>query len=189
MRMALIVLNLRDMRTDERMLAEFDSLDGCEQWLRARPAFVEVLGPATDPIAPEVDTRLRAALRPLDEAERAHLDAERARTQRALTEAAEAEAARMQAEYKERMAALGPDDPMALRWDPEQGVQHAEPLDGRPITNAARAAVEAWVEERQSWIEGRGQKVGEALVTVYPGELPAGQERVQSGGQFVPVSV
>ena len=44
------------------------------------------------------------------------------------------------------------------------------------------------MQERGSWIRGRGQVVGEALVTVWPGQVPSGSERVQSGGQFVPVS-
>ena len=46
----------------------------------------------------------------------------------------------------------------------------------------------AWVAERNEWVEGRGQVVGEAKVTVWPGTLPKpGADRVQ-GGSFIPVT-
>ena len=77
---------------------------------------------------------------------------------------------------------------MALHWSNTGGVTHADPLDPRPISTEAQTAVTDWVEERQSWVRGRGQVVVEAAVTVWPGVLPPGEERVQAGGQFVPVS-
>jgi hypothetical protein len=45
----------------------------------------------------------------------------------------------------------------------------------------------AWVHERTEWVTGRGQIVGEAKVTVYPGPVPPKAERIVVGS-FVPVS-
>jgi hypothetical protein len=61
-------------------------------------------------------------------------------------------------------------------------------MDPRPISDEAREAVLAWVAERNEWVEGRGQIVGEAKVTVWPGPIAkAGADRVQ-GGSFIPVT-
>ena len=54
-------------------------------------------------------------------------------------------------------------------------------------TEEAKAAVRAWVEERMEWVASRGQTIGEAKVTVYPGPVPAKKERVVQG-TFIPVT-
>lgn len=190
--MPLIAFNLRDLRTGERMLSEFETLDSCERWLKARPQFIRVLGPTTEGISTQIDQRLREAVRPFDAEEQQLIDAQRAEQQR-LHEANEAEVAReleaAQAAHESKLANLPPGAPMELRWTPD-GVTHADERDTRDISLDAIAAVEAWVKERNTWIHRRGQQVGEALVTVWPGVLPAGEEeRVHPGGQFVPIAL
>jgi hypothetical protein len=66
-------------------------------------------------------------------------------------------------------------------------LENTDALDERALTEDAKRAVLAWVHERSEWVAGRGQIVGEAKVTVYPGPVPAKAERVVSGS-FVPVS-
>jgi hypothetical protein len=60
-------------------------------------------------------------------------------------------------------------------------------MDDREITDVMREAAKAWVAERNEWVEGRGQVVGEAKITIYPADVPKGQDRVVTGS-FVPVT-
>lgn len=59
----------------------------------------------------------------------------------------------------------------------------------RRPTEDELAAVLAWVRERDEWVEGRGQIVGDAKVTLWPGVVPAADkgERVKRG-TFTPVT-
>jgi hypothetical protein len=75
---------------------------------------------------------------------------------------------------------------MAVRWDLDAGFSVADPYDPRPISDAAKQAVLEWIAERNSWVESRGQVVGEALVEVYPGPVPDKKSRVLPGGTFTP---
>ena len=45
----------------------------------------------------------------------------------------------------------------------------------------------AWIAERDTWVEGRGQRVAAASVSVWPGPVPGGSEaeRIPPGGTFV----
>jgi hypothetical protein len=189
--MAAIEMKVRRMKTGETLVATLESFEDAVTWLGERPEFTEVLGVLSQDLSPAQHRALRAAMRPYSAAERRHIE-------EADREAAAAHVAQEQSELelaeRERQAHAAamkhadPDRPMNLRWHHRDGLSVEDPYDPRDITAAARDAVEAWVAERQTWVADRGQKVYEALVTVYPGPVPSGDEedRVQPGGQFVP---
>lgn len=185
--MALVTLNLRDLQSGQRMLAEFETLDSCLDWLKARPQFVDVLGTADDSLSSEGEQLLKAALRPYDEEERALMEEYARKRQAELKSAAEQQEmqrASDRAAYESALQKRGPNDPMQLRWARGGQLTKAEPLDPRPIPQTVQEAVDEWVRERDSWVHRRGQRVAEAVVSVWPGEVPQGQERIQQGGQF-----
>jgi hypothetical protein len=93
--MSKVQLRIRDLRTGRTDLHEVPDVETAVGWLRARPPFVEVLGVQPEGITREEDATMRAALRPLDEAER---DASRK-----LDEAAD-RAAELRAEEQRRKA-------------------------------------------------------------------------------------
>lgn len=169
------------------MTAEFPTVDSCREWLQARPQFVDVLGPVNEDLTIEIDRMLRHALRPHDAAERHLLDEQRRAREAEAARADEAMAA-AQAEAhdaeRNRVDRLGPDDPMTVVWKLGGSVENAVPLDSRPIPPAVVEAVAAWVAERNTWIAGRGLTVRAAEVTVWPGAVPPGQDRIHAGGQF-----
>lgn len=184
-------LYTRNLKTGEREQKVFESEDAAFEYLRNRPKFWEVMGVATDDVPAELNRALRDAMRPLDPEEQvlerqlaaALAEAERKREQQRLEEAA-AQAAKHRAE----LAAADPNRPLKVTYRFNAELRHCDPADQRAISDEAREAVAAWVEERNGWLEGRGQVVGEATLTVYPGPLPDGvTERVQSGS-FVPVT-
>jgi hypothetical protein len=184
-----VMLRIRDLRTaivDDR---EFDSIEAARAWLVARPRYDQVLGVPTEGVPVEVSQELKALCRPLDDEERAaagRLDeaaeAERAR-RRAEREREKEEAAR---EIAAEMARADPARPMKVRWSYDGGFENVS--DDRPVPDVAREAVLAWVRERDEWVEGRGQIVGEATVELWPGEVPAGEPRIARGGTFFPVT-
>ncbi|MBI4701877.1 MAG: hypothetical protein HY744_12115 [Deltaproteobacteria bacterium] len=190
--MAKIELGIRNLESGESGVASFDSEQDAAAWLRGRPRFTEVLGPAGRETAPQLSERLRGCMRPLDpeecelarrrEAERDAAMAQRAEAMRQ----AELDAARRQ---RDEAAQADPQRPMEVRWLYDRGMSVADPNDARAITEEARAAVQAWVDERQEWVRERNQVVGDARVTVWPGPLPesARGRRVVSG-TFVPVA-
>jgi hypothetical protein len=186
-----ITLRVRDLRSGESSTQELPDVDSAIVWLAARPPMVEVHGVVFEGLTREENDRMRAATRPLDEAERksaamhdAAAAAERAKRDAALATHAEVE----------RHAALAaaknadPNRPMELRYRfDRKELENTDAHDERTPTEEAKKAVLAWVDERIDWVKGRGQTVGEAKVTVYPGPVPANAERVVSGS-FVPVS-
>jgi hypothetical protein len=182
-----IEIKIRKMKTGEALVACFESEADALQWLRERPAFVDVLG--SDPsLPPEVTERLKTALRPFDDEEKAYIEAETKRHIEAQRAAAEAEQVRAEREREARRAAMqniGANEPMVLHWKPEEGLTKNDPDDPREITAAARRAFEAWLEERRSWVPAP-KVITEALVTVWPGAVPSGREddRVHEGGRF-----
>jgi hypothetical protein len=185
--MPVVTLNLRDLRSGERMLAEFETLDSCADWLRERPQFVDVLGPTDENISRDVDRMLRAALRPFDAEEKALMQAQRRKHEAEVEALARREAekhAAARAAQDESMSELGPNDEMRVHWERGGEVANAEPLDPRPVPAVVVRAVAEWVAERDTWVHPRGQIVKAATLTVWPGEVPDGQERVQPGGQF-----
>ena len=185
-----VVLRLRDLKSDAESVLELDDADKARAWLAARPKFVEGIGIASE-LDRDASLALKEAMRPLDDEERAartKLDAARAAAE--MERERKAQALRLAEKEAHRTALLSADseptdgDQVELRrWFPS-----GDGRSGRARRDAeAREAVMAWIAERNEWVRGRGQMVGEATVVVWPGEVPAGQDRVRSG-RFTPVS-
>ncbi len=189
--MSKITLKLQDLTKGESSFQEFDDEAATLAYLRARPAMVDVIGVAFEGLTPEQNARLKAAKRPLDAAEHAaeeHLAeaAEKASEVAAALRAKEVEGAR--AAHREALKTADPNRPMEVRYLYNAGLSLVDAEDPRAISDEAREAVLAWVAERNEWVEGRGQIVGEAKVTVWPGVIgKKGSDRVQ-GGTFIPVT-
>lgn len=178
--MSKIEFNIRDLKTGEVVCAEFPDLATARAWLVERPAFTQVLRLVTA-VAPETEAQLREAMRPLDDEERAvMLEAE---------DSARADHAAELAALQEAKDATpkDPNRPMTLQWALRTGLSKSDASDDREITDAARTAVLAWIAERDTWVEDRGQRVAAASVSVWPGPIPGGNEadRVPPGGTFV----
>jgi hypothetical protein len=187
-----IELRVRDLRTGDTSIVGFDSEEIALAWLMERPRYTDVLGPARLDLPADVGGRLRCALRPLDEEEK--------KLERALDDAA-AEAARKRNEeqrarelaardaHRAAMKDADPNRVMEVHWMYNREMELTDHADERPITGEAREAVLAWVRERDEWVRDRGQVVGDAKVTVWPGPLPASAcgERVKHGS-FIPIT-
>jgi hypothetical protein len=187
-----VQLKIRRMKTNETLVAEFADLDDAEAWLRERPQFVDVIG-VIGALADADDQRLRAALRPFDDDERAELAAQDhalAQAERAALARAQLDAQAALAERRAELANADPNRPMMVAWLRGVGCRNADPADAREVTELARAAVLSWVRERDTWVHPRGQFIATADVVVWPGPVPGGDEdeRVQPGGQFSAVS-
>lgn len=188
--MSKLDLRVRSLETGELFHAAFDSeADAC-RWLMERPRWMEVLGVATHGLPKEVYSMLKTVARPLDREEQMLADRLDAKDEEARR-AAEAESRRLDAEeleaYREEQRTADPNRPMTVHWHVTEGLSLDDPFDPREITPEAREAVLAWVRERDEWVKDRGQIIGEAIVTVWPAQLPDGEERVQRGGQFFPM--
>ena len=186
-----IMLKLENMNTGETSFEEFAEEEATIAWLRERPRFTDVLGVVFEGLTREQNDRLKATVRPLDDEEKA---AEKALVE---TREKEAEAQREVRAREDEVAAvahraaqkdLNPKRPMEVRYRYDTGLSLTDRDDPREISEEVRAAVMAWVAERNEWVDSRGQIVGEAKVTVHPGALPTpGTDRVQHGS-FVPVT-
>lgn len=189
--MAKITLKLQDLLKGTPSFREFDTEEETLAFLRERPRFTDVLGVVFEGLSPEQNARLKAANRPLDAEEKAA----EAKIAEATEKAAELAAVKRRMEEEAAHAAhrnalknADPNRPMEIRYRYDTGVALIDPADTRELTEEARAAVQAWVAERNEWVESRGQVVGEAKMTVWPGPLPKPDaDRVQ-GGSFVPVA-
>lgn len=185
-----IELKIRDIRTGEAQVAEFQSVGDAETWLRERPRFTEVLGPPRHGAIDAGDeTRLRDAMRPLDEEERAAQAQQDLRNAEAIRKAMAGEQERMRQDAEARREAnrdADPNRPMAVSFERREGMHNADPADDRAVPEIVRKAVLAWVAERDTWVHARGQYVVNAQVVVWPGPVPGGNEddRVHAGGQF-----
>ncbi len=191
--MAKLEMKVRRLKTGETLVATLESFDDAVTWLGERPEYVEVLGVLSEDLTPAMDRALRAAMRPYTDEEHQLIQEADRRAEAAIREQIERESAmaeQRRREHAEAMRQADPDRPMMLRWHHEEGLEISDPYDDREITEAAREAVDAWIAERNTWVADRGQKVIEAMVTVYPGPVPSGNEadRVQPGGQFIPGS-
>jgi CBS domain-containing protein len=180
-----VVLQFRRMGEGQRMLAEFQSIDDAVTWLSERPKFVEVLGVEEPVLTPDVDTRLREAMRPLDDEELAkqqEIDKELDRQHKITLQKMQAEA---EAEAQPYTGSTNPDRPMRIRYEKGKSLENADPNDDRPLTDVARNAVQAWVAERNEWMHPRKKHVGAAVLTVWPGPIPGGDEadRIRPGPQ------
>ncbi|MCA9621146.1 MAG: hypothetical protein KC731_19125 [Myxococcales bacterium] len=185
-----IDLQTRDLKTGSTAPKAFDSLEDCKAWLAARPQYTEVLGIASHHVPAEVSDELKALRRPLDAEEQKladDLDAamqaarDRAAAQRRREEEAAAE------RHRQSMENADPGRPLTLRYLYNRGVVVADNADKRVPSQDVLAAIKEWVEERNTWVESRNQVVGDATITVHPGDLAEGQERIISG-TFIPVS-
>lgn len=183
-----LTLRVRNLETGEMGTVDFEDEANATVWLRARPRLVEVLGLASDGVPQETSNALRAAMRPLDAAERV-LEQKLSQDQKAAFE--KMARARLERERKDLdahragQADADPNRPMEVHWTYDGGFEKQDASDPRPISDDARAAVLAWIEERNEWVRDRQQIVGDAKVLVYPAEVPAGKERVVRG-TFMP---
>lgn len=189
--MAKITLKLQDLLTGQTSFHELADEETTIAYLQDRPRFTDVLGVVFEGLTREQNARLKAAMKPLDDEERAAEAKLKVAAQKASEEA---EARRMmeeEAAHAAHRAALRGADPnrvMDIRYRYDTGFAHLDPADAREIPAEARAALEAWIAERNEWVEARGQCVGEAKLQVWPGPLPrAGMDRIQNGS-FVPVA-
>ncbi|HEY8089001.1 MAG TPA: hypothetical protein VIF09_14175 [Polyangiaceae bacterium] len=187
-----IELRIRNLKTREVGVVAFETDAEAFLWLKARPAMLEVMGMAGQSSVPqEVQDRLRAAMRPLDADEQIaekemKLAADAEDLERA--KAAQVKEAALAQKHKEDMATADPERLMEIHWRFNKGMALTDAHDPRPITDAAQEAVLAWIAERNEWVAGRGQCVGECTVKVWPGKMPAGQSERVKEGRFFPVS-
>lgn len=184
-------LQIRDLKSGNRSPKPFDSVDAAKAWLKDRPKFTEVLGIASHHVPPEVSNELKACSRPLDEEEKLlvrELDAaEEAAMKKRAEERMKKELAEAEKQRKDLKDA-DPNRPMDVRYTYSDGLTNANSMDPREITDAIREAADAWVAERNTWVESRNQVVGDAKLQIYPNELPDGvTERIVSG-TFIPVT-
>jgi hypothetical protein len=117
-------------------------------------------------------------MRPLDLAEVMRRDA---------LNAAKMREGRPTKQAEESAAEAADDDPnraMVVRWSTERGFYLADEHDDREIPDRVRAAMQAWIDERNTWVRDRNQYVSAAIATVEPAEDFDG-ERVHPGGRFV----
>lgn len=85
------------------------------------------------------------------------------------------------------MKTADPNRPMKIHFTYSGGLSLTDPDRPRSISAEARAAAEEWIAERSDWVKDHSQIIGEANLTVYPGPVPKGQDRVLEG-QFFPVT-
>ena len=186
-----IDLQVRDLKTGNTGQQPFESIEECKSWLAKRPKYTEVLGIASHHIPAEVSDELKAARRALDEEEQRLSDALDKALEKAHAAAAEARRREEQIavdKHKKEMASLDANAPMTLRFLYNKGVCVADTADTRQPSEACLADVKAWIEERNSWVESRGQVVGDATIEVHPAEKPDGAESHIISGTFIPVS-
>jgi hypothetical protein len=185
-----LVLRLRDLRTGDGSTETFGDEAAAVAWLRDRPRFIEVRGVATLDVPSEVNARLRAALRPLDPEEiekEKELDAQLDAAARARNEEQQQKEKAASEAHRAAMATADPHRVMEVHFRYDKPLELTDAADKREITPEAREAVMAWVRERDEWVKDRGQVVGDAKVSVLPGPVPSGAERVK-GGSFIPVT-
>lgn len=190
-RLVNIELQLRDLQTGNTSHRAFDSTSTCKAWLKDRPKFTEVIGLRSKDVPDDVNDELKAACRPLDAEETTlstQLEQALEAAHRSAAEARRKEEEAAAAKHREEMANLPPNAPMKLRYLFNKGVATSDATDTRTPSEACLEAVKAWVEERNTWVEGRGQVVGDANLEVYPGALPEGVESPIISGTFIPVT-
>lgn len=180
--MADFEVKVRNLETGETLIASMPDVDACVRWLEHRPENLEILT-VLSTMSGLDRARLEAAMRPYDRGELA-LKRKYDEARAAAAAAAYAEGlAQMQAEPVEDPNA-DPNRPMSVRYEIDEGLSAAG--DSRPINQAMRDAIQAWVDERNGWISSRRQMVGEAHLEVWPNEVPEGETRVREGGRFFP---
>jgi hypothetical protein len=186
--MAGFQIKVRNLETDETLIATLDSYEDAVTFLGDRPPMVEVVTVLSD-VSPKQMRDLKEAMRPYDEAEQVEIGkraAQLAEAVRSMREAEEAMAKAEEERAREAARHADPDRPLKVRWTIEEGCANGDAFDERPVTALAVQAVLAWVEERNGWVTDRGQFVAEAELEVYPNDVPEGHDRVVRGGRFIP---
>jgi hypothetical protein len=185
-----IMLKLQALETGETSFREFEDEEATIAFLRERPRFTDVLGVVFEGLSREQNDRLKAAMRPLDAEElaaEAKLEEAREKEAEERRVAREKEDEQARLARRESLKTLDPNRPMDVRYHYSGSIAPVDPDDTRELTAEVREAILAWVAERNEWVESRGQIVGEAKLTVLPGALKKGADRVQHGS-FVPVT-
>jgi hypothetical protein len=187
-----IKLRIRNVKTGFAEIIDFETEPDALKWLNERPPFMDVMGAAgVVPVAMDLQARLKAAMRPLTEDERlADRELQLKLDKLDLDKQTESRKKDLenQAKHVETMRTGDPDRIMEIQWRFNADMKLTDPADPRAITEDARAAVLAFIAERNEWVARRGQCVGECTVKVWPGKLPAGKDERVSEGRFVPVS-
>lgn len=184
--MADFEVKVRNLKTGETLVASMADAEQCIAWLEERPPFMEILTVLSD-VSPAESRRMKEAMRPYDSAERALKAKYDAEHEAALQQRYQQEMAQIErGDFDGDDVDTDPNRPLAVKYEVDAGFTVVD--DTRPLTDAARAACLAWVQERNAWVEGKGQMVGEAHLEVWPNEIPDGDEgqRVLEGGRFFP---
>lgn len=189
--MSKIMLKLRNLESGDGSNREFDDEAATIAFLKDRPHMIDVLGVVFEGLTPEQNNRLKEAVRPLDVVElAAEKKLEEAAAKRAEAAAKErlAEEEKARAAHREALKTADPNRQMELRYRYQGGGQIApvDVEDTRELTPEVARAIEAWIAERNEWVESRGQIVGEAKITVWPGTLPKPNADRVISGSFVP---
>ncbi|MBL4683114.1 MAG: hypothetical protein JKY37_00880, partial [Nannocystaceae bacterium] len=168
--MSALSLEIRNMETEERGEAEFPDAEAALAWLKERPHLIEVLRPVQRDLDPDLEARLRKAMRPLDDAERARrdeLDQQRDEKRRQGLQAANRDAI-----AEERPISGGEAPLMVLEWERGRGLLVRGDDKATVPAEIANAALE-WIRERDRWAHSRRQLLATATLTI---------ERAVAGG-------
>ena len=186
--MADFEVKVRNLETGEMLVASMPDAETCCEWLKERPKYIEIVSVLSD-TSPAEQVRLKEAMRPYDEDE---LKLKAAYDRKVAEEAMRRYGEELetiesaQALAEEELEKLDPSRPMSVRYEVDEGLVVVD--DNRELTDVARAACMAWIDERNSWIKDKGQIVGEAHLEVWPNDCPEGDEekRILEGGRFFP---
>ena len=186
--MAGFQIKVRNLETDEALVASLDNYEDALTFLSDRPHMMEIITVLSD-VSPKQMSELKEAMRAYDADEKAKMAGRAGLLAEELRKAREHEetmAAAEEARAREAAKSADPARPMKVKWSIEEGCTSNDAFDPRPISAVVEQAVIAWVQERNGWVAERGQIVGEAEVEVYPLDVPEGGERIVRGGTFVP---
>ncbi len=185
--MADFEVKVRNLETGEMLVASMPDAKTCIEWLKERPKNLEIVSVLSD-VSPADSRRMKEAMRPYDKDELALREEYERKQTAAQMEQYGKELELIEGLQKEAKdeSGLDPKRPLSVRYDADTGLTVVE--DSRPITEKARKACMAWIDERNAWIAAKGQLVGEAHLEVWPDEIPGGDEseRVLEGGRFFP---
>jgi hypothetical protein len=179
-------IKVRNLETDETLIATLDSYEDALKFLADRPHLMEVITVLSD-VSPVMMSEMKEAMRPYDEEEKAKLAGRASALVDALKKQREDEEARAKAEEERARAeskSLDPKRPQKVRWSLDDGFASNDPFDHRTVGAQAQARVTEWIKERNGWVADRGQIVAECEVEVYPEEIPEDEEAVLRGGKF-----
>ncbi len=185
--MADFQIKVRNLETEETLIATLDKYEDAVTWLSERPRFIEIVTVISD-VSPKQMHELKEAMRPYDADEQAKISARAHEMVDAVRKLREQEEARQnleEARAREAAKNADPNRPIKVQWSLDGGCKNSDPFDDRSISAVVEKAVLAWVQERNGWVADRGQMVAEAELEVYPNDPPPGEtDRVVRGGHF-----